>query len=220
MTIWFDYKRRRRIGLPESVYCEAKSVAAIESFIAEASKKKSHPILLTRLSEDKYEKIGKDLKSLLDYDLLSRTAFLNGVFPSRGKFVVAVACAGTSDLPVASEVQRTLYYLGIRVRLFADIGVSGLWRLRKRLPAINSCDVVIVVAGMDAALASVVGGLTAQPLIAVPTSVGYGVAQNGVAAIQSMLASCAPGVLVTNIDNGYGAACAAARMLSLRKTGR
>jgi NCAIR mutase (PurE)-related protein len=128
---------------------------------------------------------------------------------------VAIVSAGTSDGAVAWEAARTLDYLGIGHRLFEDCGVAGLWRLTERLPEINEHDVVIAVAGMDAALASVMGGLTAKPLLAVPTSVGYGVAQGGESALHSMLASCAPGVSVFNVDNGYGAACAAARIVSL-----
>jgi len=115
---------------------------------------------------------------------------------------------------VALEAARTLTYLGIRNEVYIDVGVAALWRLQERISEINSHDVVIVVAGMDAALASVVGGLTSRPVIAVPTSVGYGVAEGGAAALNSMLASCASGLLVTNIDNGYGAACAAFRIIS------
>lgn len=111
------------------------------------------------------------------------------------------------------EVARTLTYLGWAVRLFEDCGVAGLWRIQKALPDINRCDVVVTVAGLDAALPTVLGGLTMKPLFAVPTSVGYGIADGGKTALRSMLASCSPGVSVFNIDNGYGAACAAARTL-------
>ena len=121
--------------------------------------------------------------------------------------------AGTADGHATWEAARTLTYLGIEAEVFEDCGVAGLWRLTERLGDINQADVVIVVAGLDAALASVLGALTPKPVFAVPTSVGYGAAQGGMAAIQSMLVSCAPGVAVLNIDNGYGAACAAARVL-------
>ena len=128
---------------------------------------------------------------------------------------VAVVSAGTADGAVAWEAARTLTYLGIRNTVIEDCGVAGLWRLLERVEEINEHDVVIVVAGLDAALASVMGGLTAKPVLAVPTSVGYGMAGQGEAALRSMLVSCAPGVPVLNIDNGYGAACAAVRILGL-----
>lgn len=135
-----------------------------------------------------------------------------GANPAGG---VAIISAGTADGFVAWEAARTLQYLGIPHKLFADCGVAGLWRLAERLEEVNSHDAVIVVAGLDAALASVMGGLTPKPIYAVPTSVGYGAAKGGRAALASMLSSCAPGVGVMNIDNGYGAACAAARVINL-----
>ncbi len=127
---------------------------------------------------------------------------------------VAVVAAGTSDVPVARETLRTLGYAGRAATLFADVGVAGLWRLTTRLEEIRAHPVVIVAAGMDAALPSVVGGLVAGAVIAVPTSVGYGVAAGGRTALDAVLASCAPGITVVNIDNGYGAACAALRLLN------
>ena len=214
MTVIFDYLRHHRIGLPESVYCEGKHADYINGLIAELVENDSHPVLFTRLVPSQFELIEQSLVHLLDYDEISATAYLNGVFPRLGRGSVAIITAGTSDLPVALEVGRTLNYLGIQKELYADIGVAGLWRLQERLDDINSHEIVIVVAGMDAALASVVAGLTHRPVIAVPSSVGYGVAKGGSVALNSMLASCASGLLVTNIDNGYGAACAAFRMIS------
>ena len=123
--------------------------------------------------------------------------------------------AGTSDASVASEAARTLTFSGVKCQTIVDVGVAGLWRLEARLDEIRQADIVIAVAGMDAALVSVLGGLVAAPVIAVPTSVGYGVAAGGSAALHSSLASCAQGVTVVNIDNGFGAACAAVRMLSM-----
>ena len=134
--------------------------------------------------------------------------------PPKGKGRVAVISAGTADGFVAWEAARTLAYLGIGHKLFEDCGVAGLWRLAERLEEINTFDAVIVVAGLDAALVSVMGGLTPKPIFGVPTSVGYGAAQGGRAALASMLSSCAPGVGIMNIDNGYGAACAAARVVN------
>jgi len=214
VTVNFDYLRHHRIGLPESVYCEGKHADSIRRLIVELVENASHPVLFTRLARAQLELIDRSLVRLLDYDEVSATAYLNGVFPEIEQGSVAIVTAGTSDLPAALEAGRTLNYLGIRNEVYADVGVAGFWRLQERMQEINAHDVVIVVAGMDAALASVVGGMTHRPVIAVPTSVGYGVAEGGSVALNSMLASCASGLLVTNIDNGYGAACAAFRMIS------
>jgi NCAIR mutase (PurE)-related protein len=140
---------------------------------------------------------------------------MHGYLPPRDGSV-AVVTAGTSDIPVAAEACRTLEFLGVKATCIVDVGVAGLWRLLERVDEITTCDVVIVVAGMDAALASVVGGLTGQPVIAVPTSTGYGAAADGDTALHAMLTSCAQGITVTNIDNGFGAACAANRILLAR----
>mgnify|MGYP004707684297 FL=1 len=153
-----------------------------------------------------------EIKEAYDYDPLSRTAF-GDTMPERKRGSVAIVSAGTADGFVTFEAARTLTYLGVHNEVFEDCGVAGLWRLTEKLPAINACDCVIVVAGLDAALLSVVGGLISKPLFGVPTSVGYGAAEGGKAALASMLASCAPGACVLNIDNGYGAACAAARVI-------
>jgi NCAIR mutase (PurE)-related protein len=125
---------------------------------------------------------------------------------------VAIIMAGTSDLPVGREAARTLAFAGQPYCEYTDIGVAGLWRLLEKIEDIRLSPVVIVAAGMDAALVSVVGGLVSSPVIALPTSVGYGVAFGGAVALHAALASCAPGILVVNIDNGYGAACAALRI--------
>ena len=200
--------------MPESVYCEGKHVDSIGRLILELAEKADHPVLFTRFVRSQLDLLDRSLVDLLDYHELSATAYLNGVFPEREQGSAAIVAAGTSDLAVAQEAGRTLNYLGIRNEIYGDVGVAGLWRLQERIDEINSHNVVIVVAGMDAALASVVGGMTSRPVIAVPTSVGYGVAEGGTAALNSMLASCASGLLVTNIDNGYGAACAAFRIIS------
>jgi NCAIR mutase (PurE)-related protein len=149
----------------------------------------------------------------LDFDAESGTGFLHGTLQTRPGSV-SVVTAGTSDLQVANEAARTLEFLGIANACIADVGVAGLWRLQARIQEIRAADVVIAVAGMDAALTSVLGGLVAAPIIGVPTSTGYGAARNGETALNSMLCSCAQGVLVVNIDNGFGAACAAARILT------
>lgn len=214
MTVIFDYLRHHRIGLPETVYCEGKHEESLARLLAELVEEATHPVLFTRFARPKFELIDQSLTDRLDYDEVSATAYLNGVFPQIEQGSAAIVTAGTSDISVAHEAVRTLSYLGIRNKVYVDVGVAGLWRLQERIDEINTHSIVIVVAGMDAALASVVGGMTHRPVIAVPTSVGYGVAEGGATALNSMLASCAPGLLVTNIDNGYGAACAAFRMIS------
>ncbi|MDD5216736.1 MAG: nickel pincer cofactor biosynthesis protein LarB [Candidatus Omnitrophica bacterium] len=214
MSFVFDYFRHQRIGMPECILCEGKDRAVLNKLLTEVIGQKKHPVLLTRLSREGYAALKPAHIKKLNYDSLSRTAFICGTMPKIHSVSVAVVTAGSADLAVACEVCRTLEYLGVESHLFADIGVAGLWRLDKNIEAINCHDVIVVVAGMDAAMVSVLGGLSPRPIVAVPTSVGYGVAQGGVAALHSMLASCAPGIAVVNIDNGYGAACAAFRMIN------
>lgn len=213
--VLFDLDRNVRIGLPESVFCQGKPVESLIALLRKFARGSGLPVLFTRLSSEVFTALPRDVQDGIDYHPHSRTAW-GDTLPRREKGGrVAIVSAGTSDGATAWEAARTLAYLGIEHRMFEDCGVAGLWRLTERLSDINSHDVVIAVAGMDAALASVLGGLTAKPLLAVPTSVGYGVVNNGGTALSSMLASCAPGVSVFNIDNGYGAACAAARIVSL-----
>lgn len=208
-----DYDRTDRIGMPEAVLCSPKSDAQLIEIIA-AHVDHGAPTLFTRLDAARLAAFPPDLVAALDHDPISSTAFSGGSLDQRpGR--VAIAAAGTSDQAVAAEASRTLTFSGVRNDRFVDIGVAGLWRLEARIDELRSADIVIVVAGMDAALVSVVGGLVAAPVIAVPTSVGYGVARDGTAALHSALATCAQGVSVMNIDNGFGAACAALRMLRL-----
>ena len=210
--ILFDHARTARIGLPEAVFCEGKPREALLELLHHFGRNQGHPILFTRLEEDIFRHLPADLQARYDYHALSRTAFGERI-PDYPHGQVAVVSAGTADGFVTWEAARTLTYLGIRNTVFEDCGVAGLWRLADHIPGINAHDVIIVVAGLDAALASVVGGLTPRPVFCVPTSVGYGVAGRGTTALNSMLASCAPGLGILNIDNGYGAACAAARVL-------
>lgn len=212
--VLFDFGRSARIGMPESVFCQGKPLDTVTALLRKFARGGGHPILFTRLAPDVFQSLPQDVQNGVDYHAHSRTAF-GDTLPRREKGRVAIVSAGTSDGAIAWEAARTLTYLGIAHSMFEDCGVAGLWRLTERLPEINEHDAVIAVAGMDAALASVLGGLTAKPLLAVPTSVGYGVADGGGSALNSMLASCAPGVSVFNIDNGYGAACAAARIVGL-----
>jgi len=208
-----DYDRLARIGMPEAVLCSAKSDAQLLVIIDDLVASDAS-CLLTRLSSAQYGALAPAVAAKLDYDQISQTAILGQALALRpGR--VAIAAAGTSDQRVAAEVARTLTFSGIENEQFIDIGVAGLWRLEQRLDELRTFDVVIAVAGMDAALVSVLGGLVAAPIIAVPTSVGYGVAAGGTTALNSALASCAQGVTVVNIDNGFGAACAAVRLLGL-----
>lgn len=212
-NVLFDYARQARIGLPEAIFSESKPrhslVALLERFCSG-----DPPILFTRLRPEAFSDLPPGLAAAYDYDPLSCTAWA-AKLPKRAKGSVAVISGGTSDAPVAAEAARTLEYLGIQHALMEDCGVAALWRLAERLPELNSHDAVIVVAGMEGALACIAGGLCPKPIFAVPTSVGYGVARDGQAALAGMLACCAPGISVVNIDNGYGAACAAARIINL-----
>jgi pyridinium-3,5-biscarboxylic acid mononucleotide synthase len=214
VTVTYDYDRTARLGMPEAVYCEGKDIGSLGAILAELVKRPDHPVLFTRLSAACLAMLDPALVEALDHDALSATAILHGGLP---KCVgsVAIVAAGTSDLKVALEAQRTLEFSGYEANLIVDVGVAGIHRLLDRIDEIRAHDVIIVVAGMDAALASVMGGLTGKPLIAVPTSVGYGVAAGGGTALNAMLASCGQGVLVTNIDNGFGGACGAIRILNM-----
>lgn len=209
-----DHHRLERVGMPEAVLCGTKSVEQVRSIAIELAQSSDEPRLFTRLTDEQLAALPKSLRDRLDDDRLSRTAIINGTLPDRAGRVAVVA-AGTSDASVAAEAARTLHFSGVQHDMIVDVGVAGLWRLEARLDEIREADVVIAVAGMDAALVSVLGGLVGAPVVAVPTSVGYGVAAGGTTALNSALASCAQGVTVVNIDNGFGAACAVVRMLSL-----
>jgi len=211
--ILFDHSRTARIGLPEAIFCDGKPLPAIMELLSRFGKGTGHPVLFTRLGQEVFAQAPQDIRNGFDYHPLSRTAF-GDTLPAKTTGRVVVVSAGTADSSVAWEAGRTLAYLGIEHKMFEDCGVAGLWRLAERLEEINTFDAVVVVAGLDAALISVMGGLTPKPIFGVPTSVGYGVARGGKAALMSMLSSCAPGVAIMNIDNGYGAACAAARVVN------
>ncbi|MBN9510948.1 MAG: nickel pincer cofactor biosynthesis protein LarB [Alphaproteobacteria bacterium] len=205
-----DTEREQRIGLPEAIFCGGKTAAQIGAIIAEADARGGR-LLLTRLDAEKFGALPAEQRMRLDHDPHSATAFL-GALPSPRPARVAVVSAGTSDFLAASEAVRTLRFHGHDALRVTDVGVAGLWRLLARVEELRAMPVVIVAAGMDAALPSVVAGLVPGVVIALPTSVGYGVAAGGHAALHAVLASCAPGLVVVNIDNGYGAACAALRV--------
>ncbi|NOY75634.1 MAG: nickel pincer cofactor biosynthesis protein LarB [Kiritimatiellaeota bacterium] len=207
-----DHGRAVRCGFPEFIYGEGKTseqTLAISAEIASSGK----PLLATRLSAESAKPLLEKFPSG-DYDEISRTFLMMPENSDDPKGEVVIATAGTTDLPVAREAERTLTACGCGAKLIPDAGVAGIHRLFKSLPALESADAVIVVAGMEGALPSVVGGLIPCPVIAVPTSVGYGASLGGLTAMFSMLNSCANGITVVNIDNGFGAGCAAARIVN------
>ena len=207
-----DLQRHQRLGAPEIIYGAGKTVPQIAA-IARRLLQENQPVLVTRVDPGK----ARTLRRLFPrgkFHPHARTLTLaSGRKAGRGKtFRVGICAAGTSDHPVAEEAFVTLEFLGHRPTRFYDIGVAGLHRTLRRLPEIRAQDALIVVAGMEAALPSVLGGLVGQPLVAVPTSVGYGAHLQGLTACLGMLNSCAPGITVVNIDNGFGAAYAIHRL--------
>lgn len=212
-----DTQRELRVGFPEVIYCAGKTPAQVRG-IAGALLERGSRVLATRASEEHFAALA-DLDGRLVLDRVSRIAH-SPAEPAPDARLVAVVCAGTSDLPVAEEAAVTAEVCGARVLRVADVGVAGLHRLLERVEDIRKADVVVAVAGMEGALASVLSGLVAAPTIAVPTSVGYGASFGGLAALLAMLNSCASGVSVVNIDNGFGAgyqsALIASRILARR----
>jgi len=213
-----DWQRAGRTGTSEAVLCDPKSAAQIDAIVVHATEF-GQRLLLTRLGPRKFSRLSVPARDALDYDAATRTAILGGLPEPRGAGRIAIVCGGTSDLPVAREAARTLAFEGETATLLADVGVAGLWRLMERLDDIRRHRVVIAVAGMEGALFSVLAGLVPCAVIAVPTSVGYGVAKGGRTALHAALASCASGLAVVNIDNGFGAAHAALRILGAMPSG-
>lgn len=199
-----DYEREKRTGVPEIIYCEGKTGEQIKGIVQNMRAHGQEHILGTRCSREKYE-AAKEACPELKYDELSHVMICQPKpFPmNKGKIVIA--CAGTSDLPVAKEAALTARFLGNEVEEVYDVGVAGIHRLFEKMEYIKEASVIVAVAGMEGALASVIGGLTDKPVIAVPTSVGYGANLGGLTALLAMLNSCASGVSVVNIDNGFGA---------------
>lgn len=211
-----DLTRAARTGVPEVVLGEWKTAEQIAA-ILRALAATGRGALATRVNADKADAVLATLEGGARYDAVARTIVLAPTEAPARRGTIAIVCAGTSDLPVSEEAAVTAEFLGAEVRRIVDVGVAGLHRLLSRIDAIRTADAAIVVAGMEGALPSVVAGLIDVPLIAVPTSVGYGVGAGGLAALAAMLSSCAPGVTVVNIDNGFGAAVAAVR--SARRAG-
>lgn len=208
-----DTHRELRRGHPEVIYCAGKTVAQVRTIIAALLEGESN-ILATRATPEMAEAV-TELHPAARYNALGRTLAIQRHDRLLTSNAIAIVTAGTSDQPVAEEAAETALLFGNRVERINDVGVAGLHRLLARLELIRQARVIIVVAGMEGALASVVAGLVARPVIAVPTSVGYGAHFGGLSALLGMLTSCAGGVGVVNIDNGFGAACLASMINQL-----
>lgn len=208
----FDLHRQARNGFPEVVYAEGKTAGQVADIFLRLQHHGN--VLATRVSPDMADHVTERCP-WAQYNALGRTltSVPRKIALRQGE--IAIVTAGTSDLPVAEEARVTCGMLGSRANIVSDVGVAGIHRLFDQLEVLREARVIIVVAGMEGALASVMGGLVPQPVVAVPTSVGYGTALSGFTALCSMLTSCASGVTVVNIDNGFGAACAACRINNL-----
>ncbi len=211
-----DLSRGARRGYPEAIYCEGKTPEQVRAIArrlrdAHASGETSGSVLFTRASADHAAAVLAELPDAR-HDATARFLAWPSEPPAPTGELVVVLCAGTSDLPVAQEAVLTARYLGRHVELVVDVGVAGIHRILARRELIDRAGALVVVAGMDGALASVVAGLASAPVVAVPTSVGYGAAFGGIAPLLTMLNACAPGVGVVNIDNGYGAGHLAAQI--------
>ncbi|MBO8232441.1 circadian phase modifier CpmA [Prochlorococcus marinus str. MU1402] len=211
--IRFDFQRRERLGLIEAIWGQDKTIDQLKR-LSESVLSKNEVVFITRINNEK----AIDLLALHDDARFYEEAKCLIIGENQNKLntskKVALISGGSSDLPVTLEAKLALEIYGVNCQSFIDVGVAGLHRLISQLEEINKYDVLIVCAGMEGALATVVGGLLAQPIIAVPVSVGYGVSRNGESALFSMLSSCSPGITVMNIDNGYGAAMAALRIIN------
>ena len=211
----FDERRKDITGIEEAVFCESKTPEQIDE-IALGLLSNEASALFTRLTKDKFSLLSDNVKSVMNFDEDSLTGFLNRPHQplSQTQSEVGIVTAGTSDFFLAKEAHRTLEYYNIHSDIVVDVGVAGLWRILDVLDQLKTYKVLIAIAGMEGALFSVLAGLVKAPVIAVPSSVGYGVTAGGEAALNSALGSCSPGILTVNIDNAFGAACAAIKMLN------
>lgn len=198
-----DHHRELRTGYPEIIYCAGKTVEQVKEIFKVMASKENN-VIGTRANNEMYETVRSVLPDSVYYPV-ARIISLQKKKPEVPESLIAVITAGTSDMPVAEEAAITAELLGNKVLRIYDAGVAGIHRLVDKLPEIRKCRVVVVIAGMEGALASVVGGLVDKPVIAVPTSVGYGANFGGISALLAMLTSCSTGVTVVNIDNGFGA---------------
>ncbi|WP_312092851.1 nickel pincer cofactor biosynthesis protein LarB [Aminipila sp.] len=209
-----DHHRGIRTGFPEAVFCQGKTVEQVASIIERLASDNEN-IIGSRASREQFKAV-KEVVQDAEYSEMARMICVKRNHELRSSRVIAVVTAGTSDIPVAEEAAVTGEMLGYKVDRIFDVGVAGIHRLFDKLERIRSAEVVIVAAGMEGALASVVGGLVDKPVIAVPTSIGYGANFGGLSALLAMLNSCANGIGVVNIDNGFGAAYLAAKMIGCR----
>lgn len=209
--IEFDQEREKRNGFTEVIYCSGKEIQHLIAKIRTMQESGSN-IFGTRCDPETAQKIVGSFPHL-KYDSLSRTFVWHQHSPPPLQGTLSIVAAGTSDIPVAEEAFQTAMFYGCETRRFYDVGIAGLHRLLNKIEAIKKSDVVIVVAGMEGALPSVLGGLISLPIISCPTSVGYGANFNGFTTLAAMLNSCSEGISVVNIDNGFGATCAALRIL-------
>ena len=207
-----DFERNQRLGFPETVYGANKSTESLINITKALLEKQQHAFI-TRMQEEKFLELSLHFNNV-HYDRPSGACMIGDFPEEQGEKSVAILSGGTSDEFIVNEVYYTLQYLGVGATRFQDIGIAGLHRLLKIKEELSSFRVLIVVAGFEGALPTVVGGLSPLPIIAVPASIGYGVAKDGITALHSMLSSCANGIVVVNIDNGYGAALAAFRILN------
>jgi NCAIR mutase (PurE)-related protein len=205
-----DHHRALRTGMPEVIFAQSKTPAQVATIFARMAMAGGN-VLATRASGEMYAAVraAGDYGLRAEFHEAARAITLKQTEAPAGKGMVGVVCAGTSDLPVAEEAAVTARLMGNTVELVADVGVAGIHRLLAQQHTLQSARVLIVCAGMEGALPTVVGGLVSAPVIAVPTSIGYGASLGGIAALLGMLNTCAPNVSVVNIDNGFGAACIA-----------
>ena len=212
LDIRFDFDRQNRLGLIEAIWGEHKSIEQSKK-IAKEVLEKGEFVFITRINESK----ARFLQDIYANAIFIKDAHCLVIGENTNKIesekTVAIVSGGSSDLKVTLEVKTALEIYGITCETFIDVGVAGVHRLFSQLDKINEHNLIIVCAGMEGALATVIGGLLSQPIIGVPVSVGYGVSKDGMVALNSMLASCSPGIMVMNIDNGYGAAMAALRII-------
>ena len=212
LDIRFDFDRKNRLGLIEAIWGEHKSIDQLRK-ISKAVLQKDEIVFITRIDEIKANSLKEIYKNAIFYKEARCLVIGENANKLETEKTVAIVSGGSSDLRVSLEVKIALEIYGITCETFIDVGVAGVHRLFSQLDKINEHNLIIVCAGMEGALATVIGGLLPQPIIGVPVSVGYGVSKDGMVALNSMLASCSPGIMVMNIDNGYGAAMAAIRII-------
>ena len=216
-------------GIPEVVFAESKSDSQLLN-IAQQARDAGQELFLTRVGALQASSLQAGLGNTFYYHAVSSTAFIGESSLEQSRMpepqnrmatpCIGIVAAGTSDVPVVAEIEQTLLYFGLTTKCFVDVGVASLWRLTDLADELNEYPILIAVAGMEGALFSVLSGLVNAPVIAVPTSVGYGVGAGGHVALNSALCSCSPGLAVVNIDNGFGAAALAMKMLNIQASGK